>query len=104
MQVRLLYFDGCPHWKLAEERLRQSIAASAKDPLEIELVRVGTAEEAERLKFRGSPTILFDDEDPFDSYEPIGFTCRLYRTDAGREGSPSVAQLTGAIRQRVTSS
>jgi hypothetical protein len=24
--VSLLFFDGCPHWRVADERLRQALA------------------------------------------------------------------------------
>jgi hypothetical protein len=27
MDVRLLYFHDCPHWRLAEDRLREALAA-----------------------------------------------------------------------------
>lgn len=39
------------------------------------LERVETAEDAERLRFVGSPTILIDGRDPFGGTEGTGSTC-----------------------------
>jgi hypothetical protein len=91
MKVKVLYFDGCPHWTTAADRL-----AALQSEMGFDLTRqpVTTPEEAERFGFRGSPTIEVDGVDPFGSDEaPIGFACRVYETPAGRAGSPTVDQL-----------
>ena len=64
MDVRLLYFDGCPNWQETDRRLQDAIAV-AGHPLRLEYVKVATPEDAERLRFRGSPTVLVDGADPF---------------------------------------
>lgn len=95
MQIELLYFDDCPNWQTADERLR---AVAAARHLEVAYRRVDSPEEAEALRFRGSPTILIDGRDPFASGdEPVGLSCRIYQTPDGPAGSPTVAQLEGAI-------
>jgi hypothetical protein len=44
--------------------------------------------------FRGSPTILLDGRDPFaDAPSPTGSACRVYVTENGAAGSPTVEQL-----------
>jgi len=49
---------------------------------------------AERIGFRGSPTILVDGRDPFATgIEPIGMSCRVFRTEQGAQGAPTEAQL-----------
>ena len=59
---------------------------------------VTTVEEAERLHFRGSPTILIDGVDPFaDPDAPVGSACRLYRNDSDVAGAPTVDQLRAAM-------
>ncbi len=59
---------------------------------------MATEDEAERLRFRGSPTILIDGVDPFAEEEaPFGLSCRIYQTDRAMEGSPSVTQLLDAL-------
>ena len=46
----------------------------------------------------GSPTLLVDGRDPWaDAEAPVGLACRIYRTEAGAEGSPSVAQLAEVL-------
>ena len=100
MDLELRYFDGCPNWKTADERLRQALAAAGQGALDVTYRKVARPAEAERLGFRGSPTVLVDGHDPFaDESAPVGLACRIYQTEAGAEGAPSVAQLTRALRR-----
>lgn len=95
MTVTLLYFDGCPNWRVADQRL-----ATLADELGfvVERHRVSSPQEAEELGFLGSPTILVDGQDPFrEGDEPAGFSCRIYRTPDGPAGSPTVEQLREAL-------
>ena len=97
-RVTIQYFTGCPHWQLTDERVR--IAARGRDDIRIDHQLVETAEEAQRLGFRGSPTILVDGFDPFaEPDQPIGLSCRLYRTPEGLAGAPTVDQLTDALAE-----
>lgn len=96
MEVTLLYFDGCPHWKLAAGRLDQ-LAVEVGADVSHRVVR--TPEEASAVGFRGSPTILVDGRDPFAaSGEATAFACRLYPTPDGPRGAPTVAQLREVLR------
>ena len=96
MELTLLYFEDCPNWKLADEAL-QVVARDLPDAT-IKRQLVDTAEEAARLGFRGSPSILADGVDLFaDADAPIGLSCRRYRTPAGPAGSPTVDQLRAAL-------
>jgi hypothetical protein len=98
VNIELLYFEGCPNWRTVEERL-----ASLQPELGFTLTRrlVSTSEDAERLGFRGSPTILVDGVDPFVSgIEPGVFACRVYQTPDGPAGSPTVGQLKDAVSER----
>jgi hypothetical protein len=94
-EVTLLHFDGCPSWELAAERL----AALADElDLTIHLQEVETPEDAERLRFRGSPTVLVDGVDVFaEGHEPVGLSCRVYQTPDGPAGAPTAEQLRAAI-------
>lgn len=99
MTVTLLYFDGCPNWREAEGRLREALREAGRPEQTITLTPVPTAEDAERLGFRGSPTILIDGADPFaDESAPVGLACRVFRTPDGLRGAPSVTQLIEALR------
>lgn len=54
MKLHLLYFDGCPNWEVATERL-ETVAATRG--LAVERRTVATTEEAEAARFSGSPAI-----------------------------------------------
>ncbi len=87
----MLYFDGCPHWRTAADRLK---ALQGEVGFELTSQRVATPEEAELVGFRGSPTIQVDGVDPFAPADaPIGFACRVYATPEGPAGSPTMEQL-----------
>ncbi|KQU67404.1 hypothetical protein [Phycicoccus sp. Root101] len=96
MDVSLLYFDDCPNWTLAHERLA-AIAAQRPDMV-LTLHRVETVEEAERVGFHGSPSILVDGVDVFA--EPgagVGLSCRVFRTPDGLAGAPTMDQLKAKL-------
>lgn len=99
MIVTLRYFNDCPNWRTMDQRLKDALRAAGHDTVSINYERVETHDEAERLGFIGSPTVLIDDNDPFASPgAPIGLACRLYPTQAGLAGSPTIEQLTEAVR------
>lgn len=99
-QVTIRYFDGCPNWKVALDRVHEAVDRSDLDGVEIDLERVETAEEAEKVGFRGSPTVLIDGGDPFaDADAPVGLSCRVFATEQGVQGSPSVEQLRNALQR-----
>lgn len=76
------------------------LADTGLDATSVSYERVDTPEDAERRHFRGSPTILIEGEDPFaDDDAPVGLSCRIYQTETGPAGAPSVRQLTDALRR-----
>lgn len=92
MNVALLYFEGCPNWKVADERLR--VVASERGDIHLSHRCVESPAEAERIGFHGSPSILVDGVDVFAEPDaPVGFTCRRYVTPEGYEGAPTLDQL-----------
>lgn len=97
MRITLQYFDGCPNWRTARQRLQEVAAQTSPRPV-IDLVEVTSATEADQLGFRGSPTILIDGDDPFaDDAPAVGLSCRLYQTPEGPSGSPTIDQLRSAM-------
>ncbi len=89
--VTLTYFDGCPNWQRTDGYLRR-----LQGELGFTLTHrlVSTPEEAARVRFAGSPTILVDGVDPFAiGDEPSGLACRVYETPDGPQGSPTLEQL-----------
>jgi hypothetical protein len=95
MKLELLYFDDCPNWKVAAERL-DGLARGRGLTMERRLVT--TPEQAEAARFRGSPTILVNGQDPFASGDELfGLSCRLYQTPDGPSGSPTIDQLDAVL-------
>ena len=98
LPVSLLYFDDCPHWRTADERLREALHLVGHPAVPIEYMTVTTPEQADELRFRGSPTVLVDGRDPFlDRDASVGLSCRVYGTDDGLAGAPTVQQLVEAL-------
>ncbi len=96
--VRLLYFEDCPNWRVAEARLKEALISVGADPDAVMYEQVSSVEQAEALGFRGSPTILVDGSDPFaDPDAPAGLACRIYRTSAGSHPAPTVEQLRAVL-------
>ena len=96
MDVTLQYFEGCPNWKETAAHLD----ALKAEGLEISVHRqlIETPEAAVEFGFRGSPSILIDGEDLFaDREASVGLSCRVYMTDEGHAGSPTIDQLRDAL-------
>lgn len=99
MHVTFLTIDNCPNADLGRRRLVEALQSLDLDPSLVTYTTVDSAEQVERLRFRGSPSILIDGRDPFaDENSPVGLSCRIYRTENVIEGAPSVAALTEALR------
>ncbi|CAN7412873.1 thioredoxin family protein [Microbacterium sp. NE2HP2] len=97
MQITLQYFDGCPNWETAADRL--TVIAAERSDVTVSRQLIETQEEAEALDFRGSPTLLADGVPLFPAPEaPPGLSCRVYLTPAGLAGSPTTEQIRDAIR------
>jgi hypothetical protein len=92
--VTLQYFDDCPHWNTARERLDEAIRLVGRDLFVVALHPIGVQDHAASEEFRGSPTFLIHGRDPFaDPDAPVGLSCRLYPTQDGLAGAPTLEQL-----------
>ena len=96
--IEVLYFEGCPNLEptltLAGEVLSQ-LGLSA-DVREIE---VRTPEDAERLRFLGSPSVRVDGKDiepGAESRREYALSCRIY----GDSGLPPKELLVAALEAR----
>jgi hypothetical protein len=79
VRVSFLYYEDCPSYDLALERLRE-VMDEEGIPNEVEVIKVESEEQARKLRFVGSPTICVDGQDidpPSDSRYAL--TCRAYR-------------------------
>lgn len=81
-----------------QQRLEEALTVVGAGTMAYRLVAVASAEDAERLRFRGSPTLLVDGQDALAEPDaPVGLSCRVYQTAAGLRGSPSVEQLVAVL-------
>ena len=86
------------HGDAAAALVEQAEAAGVAAREEADATVTAARAEAERLGFRGSPTILLDGRDPFAATgDPVGLSCRVYRNEEGLEGAPSLARLRAAL-------
>ena len=83
MRVELLYADGDPAAMPARQNLVEVLTEDAFET-PIQMIAIGSDEDAQLLGMRGSPTIRIDgvDIDP-DWDGPIGVAPRTYGTDDG---------------------
>jgi hypothetical protein len=103
VRIELLYLKGCPGFKIALDRVYEALRKSGIDA-PVEMVEVNSIEEAEARRFLGSPSIRINGLDvgitARDSTN-FGLTCRVYRTESGVEGSPSVEMINRAILEAL---
>ncbi len=98
MHITIRHTADCPNVASAEQNVRAALVAVGKEA-RIQRELVESVEDAERLDFRGSPTILLDGVDPFEVREgPAALACRLYQTPDGPKGAPSTAQLREVLQ------
>ena len=98
MMIEVLYFEGCPYLEptlaLAEEVLSQlGLSANVRE------VEVRTPEDAERLRFLGSPSVRVDGKDiepGVESRSEYALSCRIY----GDSGLPPKGLLVAALEAR----
>jgi hypothetical protein len=99
MKVELLYWNGCPSHPEALALLEQILVEQGLDA-EVEVREVRTDEEAEALRFPGSPTIRVDgrDIDPAGEDARPALNCRIYHLPDGRVSPvPTRGQLEEAL-------
>lgn len=102
MRITIQYFDGCPHWRLADERVRKVLRDVPAGDVALDYELIDSPETAERVGFHGSPTILVDGRDPFATgTEPAGMSCRVFSTEDGPQGAPTEAQLERLLAGRT---
>ncbi|MCL4445719.1 MAG: thioredoxin family protein [Actinobacteria bacterium] len=77
MNVTVLYTEDCPNLDPLIAELHDLLDERSDAVVTAKLVR--SDDEARRLQFHGSPTILVDGHDPFPAPpEPAGLSCRQY--------------------------
>jgi hypothetical protein len=99
MEIEFRYWEDCPSHEAALERLHQAMAEEGiKTPVKV--VKVESPEQAEHLRFVGSPTILVNglDIQPPPSEAHYALTCRTYYLEDGRVSPlPSLEMIRRAL-------
>ncbi len=101
MKVELLYFDGCPTHDKAEKLLKDALNETGTQA-EIEIINVVDDDMAETEKFFGSPSVRIDgvDVDPVArASTAYGRKCRIYQTDEGIKGWPTMKMIKDALEE-----
>ncbi len=100
-RVELLWWEGCPSTEKARDLLAEALSAHGLDPSAIEMREIETDADAERERFVGSPTIRVGGvEVAPEEGEPVGLTCRVYRTRDGRTSPvPELEDIEAAIEE-----
>jgi hypothetical protein len=99
MRIELLYWEGCPSYPEARAMLEDVLEQRGIDA-SIEMREVRTDEEAQTLRFPGSPTIRIDghDVDPHGADGRPALNCRIYHLPDGRVSPvPTREQLEAAV-------
>jgi hypothetical protein len=93
MQIDLLYFEGCPSWKVGLDNLETALAQEKIDA-EICLTPVEDDAAAARLLFLGSPSFQINGADLWpEDRSTYSLSCRVYFTPQGMRGAPTIEML-----------
>ena len=99
MRLEVLFFDGCPSHDQLLPTLQELAAAHGA---ELVATRVESAEQAERVRFLGSPSVQVEGRDIEPGAETrtdFGMQCRLYRSEHGQSGVPPREWIERALRE-----
>lgn len=99
MNLTILAVPDCPNLPLLEQRLHTALAN--RHDITITHHTITTDDQAARHGMHGSPTLLINGTDPFaPPDQPTSLSCRLYHTENGTEGAPSLPALHRALDER----
>jgi len=100
MRIEILHINECPNWVEAGTRVKAALTRLERGDVEVGYRLLSDSAEAAAVPFAGSPTILVDGVDLFPTEgRTDDLACRIYRTETGFAGVPTVAQLVEAIRE-----
>jgi hypothetical protein len=94
VHVTVLHVQDCPNVAPLLKGLHEVLRGT---PTTLTARVVASLTEAVELGMHGSPTLLVDGRDPFAGPPEASLSCRLYPTDDGLRGMPTVAQLRSAL-------
>lgn len=98
MEIVLRYLGGWLNWLLASTRLREALHAVEAAATPVTCRTADNPDEAQRLRFRGSPTILASGRDRFARPgDPVGLGGRIYASAGGGDRLPAVRQIQAVL-------
>ncbi|MET3769142.1 hypothetical protein ABIB15_001830 [Marisediminicola sp. UYEF4] len=98
MKVEILHIDECPNWEEAGRRVRIALDEAGVSGARIDFRLLASPEDAAQVPFSGSPTILIDGVDAFPGGgRTTDLACRVYYTENGLAGLPSIDRLRLAV-------
>jgi hypothetical protein len=106
MRIELLYFNGCPGYKMALKYINE-VLEDKGIKLPVQMVKIASEEDAAKHHFLGSPSVRIDGEDIEPGTERITDTsqrCRLYLEDDNVLEWPGRKLITEAINRAVAKS
>lgn len=100
MTIQVLYLAGCPNDRAAIEWIENVLRTEHLSGKLVQ-IEVRDSDQAQSLRFSGSPTIRVngvDIEPSARAGKDFGICCRMYN---GQEGAPSLDLIRGALRDAV---
>ena len=99
MKAEVVHIGECPNWEAAGRRLRTALDTVGAHDVVVDYRLLTSSEDAATVWFAGSPTILIDGADAFPTDGRIWeLACRVFYTEQGLSGLPTVEQLVDAVR------
>jgi hypothetical protein len=100
LRVTFQYIDDCPSHEQALARLRKVLHEEGIS-VKIDIIKIESDEQAKRLRFVGSPTIIVNDIDiDPQTNDRYGLACRAYLLEDGRISPlPSEEMIRRVIRR-----
>jgi hypothetical protein len=93
IKIEIQHFDGCPNSPILIERVKEAMKGIAD--IDYKEIIVDSNEKAQKLKFRGSPTLLINGVDFENLPEPQSpnLACRFYPN-----GLPTIEEIHNKLK------
>lgn len=103
LKIELLYFEDCPHWEYGLENLKSALKDEGMHDVDIQLVLINNEEDATKEKYLGSPSFHINGQDLWpEERTSYQLGCRVYHTEDGLNGYPTVEMLREQIRAIIS--
>jgi hypothetical protein len=104
LQIELLVVSDCPNRLSALDRLRAALDTLGGPPVTVTERTIDDPADAQAAGMHGSPTIRVNGQDPFAGPDAMpSVSCRLYPSNHGLDGAPSVDKFVAALSAALDS-